>query len=333
MSRYDNKQKDSQKTWLFLGGALLLLLSLAIIKLLMSDDEEKPLMSAVQATTPAKTTNLNDASGAMEYIYNAPESENDIRYGYQWEILRTALERTIPSYGPYSMKKSAFMPEKRQLFELENNTQALTVMYLSTTRDMEKKLLPVRIPVDKNLGGYCIMLIRKEDQDRFSKIRTLEQLEKTPIGLGNGWIDVDILRFNHFNIVTGSDYEGLFRMLANKRFDAFSRSAVEILDEYSSRQKQLPDLKIEDSLLLYYPLPMYFWFAKTEQGKRLAERAREGMEGMLRDGTYDSIFNYYQGYKTEKLHLKKRRLLKVENPFLSEETPFDDKRLWYDPIN
>lgn len=274
-----------------------------------------------------------DVPSAMEYIYNAPESGNDIRYDYQWEILKTALEKTKTKYGPYLMTKAQFMSEKRQFFELKNNTNELTVMYLGTTQELERDLLPVRIPVDKNLGGYCIMLIRKDDQEKFSKIKTLEDFKKLSIGLGYGWIDVDILKSNNFNVVTGSTYEGLFRMLENKRFDAFSRSAVEILDEYENRKDELKDIKIEDSLLLYYPLPMYFWFSKTEKGKLLAERVKEGMETMISDGSYNKIFIQYHGFKTEKLNLKRRRFFKINNPFLVPETPFKDERLWYDPIN
>jgi hypothetical protein len=35
-------------------------------------------------------------------------------------------------------------------------------MLLGTTPKMERDLLPVRIPVDKNLNGYNVFLVRKE---------------------------------------------------------------------------------------------------------------------------------------------------------------------------
>jgi len=43
-------------------------------------------------------------------------------------------------------------------------------MYLSTTPDFEQHLIPIRIPVDKNLGGYCVFLIRRADQKRFASV-------------------------------------------------------------------------------------------------------------------------------------------------------------------
>jgi hypothetical protein len=271
------------------------------------------------------------ADDAMTYRYHPPESSLDVRYLYHWEILRTALEKTRKKYGPYRMVPSELMTEKRQTFELMNATGKLTVMYLSTTPEFEKKLIPVRIPVDKNLGGYCIFLIRKEDQHKFDSIKTVDDLRKFTYGLGLGWIDVDILRANKFTVVTGSSYEGLFEMLNNKRFDVFLRAAVEILDEYDQRKEAMPDLRIERNIVFYYPLPMYFWFPKTREGKRLAARAEEGMRMMLRDGSYDTIFDKHQRRKIDRLRLGKRKIFRIQNPFLGPETPFDDKRLWFDP--
>jgi ABC-type amino acid transport substrate-binding protein len=281
-----------------------------------------PTARASEPTAPAET---------MIYIVHPPESPIDVRYDYHWEILKTALETTIPQWGPYRIERSEFMTERRQAFELKNATGKLTVMYLSTTPELEESLLPIRIPVDRNLGGYNVLLIRKADQPRIDAAHTLDDLRQLTFGLGLGWIDVDILRANGFRVVTGSSYDGLFEMLANRRFDVFPRAAVEILDEYNLRKDALPDLAIEQNLLIYYPLPMYFWFTRTESGRRLAARAEEGMKAMIADGTYDRIFDKYQRHKIESLRLKNRRLLAIDNPLLGPETPFADKKLWFDP--
>ncbi|HJV23094.1 MAG TPA: hypothetical protein VJ570_10365 [Holophagaceae bacterium] len=270
----------------------------------------------------------------MRYITNAPESEGDVRYRYHWEILRTALEKTLDTWGPFELRPGPRMSESRQSFELKEG-RSLTVMCLSTKPEMEATLLPVRIPVDKNLGGYCVFLIRREDQPRFTpeRIRTLDDLRKLSLGLGYGWIDVDILRRNGFKVVTGSDYDGLFTMLVNRRFDAFLRATVEVLDEVDQRKAALPSLHIEENFILYYPLPMYFWFPRTPEGERLRRRAREGMMAMIRDGSFDAIFRKHQQPKIDRLHLKRRKIFRLENPFLGPETPFADKRLWYDPVS
>ena len=120
-------------------------------------------------------------------------------------------------------------------------------------------------------------------------------------------------------------------MLIYKRFDILLRAAVEILGEVELRKETMPDLYIEDSICLYYPLPMYFWFSKNEEGKRLATRAEEGMRKMMADGKYDKIFDKYQRSKIEKLRLKERKIFYLENQLLGPETPFNDKSLWFNP--
>jgi ABC-type amino acid transport substrate-binding protein len=271
------------------------------------------------------------AENPMTYIYNGPESSLDVRYSYQWEILRAALERTSKKYGPYRMTPSVTMSERRQVFELKNATGRLTVMYLDSTPEHERDLLPVRIPVDKNLVGYRIFLIRKEDQAKFRSIKSLADLKKFTFGLGSDWIDVRIFRANHFKVVTGSNYDGLFHMLINKRFDIFSRGANEVMEEYVERKSQMPDLQIEETMMLYYPAPMYFWFSRSQEGEALARRVREGMTGMIADGTYDKIFKTYYGRAIEGLDLKHRKIFRITNPFLVPETPLKDKRLWFYP--
>ena len=269
--------------------------------------------------------------GTMTYIYHPPESSLDVRYLYHWEILRTALEKTKAKWGPYRMVPSELMSERRQAFELKSGSGKLTVMYLGTTPDFERNLVPVRIPVDRNLGGYCIFLIRNGEQARFDAVKSLDDLRKFSYGLGLGWIDVDILKANRFKVVTGSSYDGLFEMLVNRRFDVFLRGAVEVLDEYDRRKTALPDMRIENGILFYYPLPMYFWFPKNDEGRRLSARAEEGMRAMIADGTYDRIFDRHQRHKIERLRLRERRMFTIHNPFVGPETPFADKRLWFDP--
>ncbi|HWW60247.1 MAG TPA: hypothetical protein VN181_02670, partial [Thermoanaerobaculia bacterium] len=164
---------------------------------------KQPLRWSMTVCVAALALSLH-AAETMTYIYHPPESALDVRYLYHWEILRTALEKTKAKWGPYALVPSELMTERRQAFELKNATGKLTVMYLSTTPDFEKTLIPARIPVDRNLAGYNILLIRRENQQRFAGIRSLDDLRRFRYGLGLGWIDVDILRANRFTVVTGS---------------------------------------------------------------------------------------------------------------------------------
>ena len=318
--------------------SILLASSLVLVVLarleLGADETPPPPRHALGAIVSASTQLAapSSAPGVMTYVYNAPESPLDRRYDYHWAILRQALERTQPKWGPYALVPSVGMSEKRQTSELSAATGRISVMYLGTTPALEHSLVPVRIPVDKSLGSYSVFLVRPGALSRFAAVETLDELRHLTVGLGLGWLDVDILRANRFDVVTGSSYDGLFRMAANARFDGFLRAAVEVLGELEARRSEALELVVEPTLLVYYPLPMYFWFSSTEDGNKLAARAREGMLAMLEDGSYDRVFAAYQGYKIERLGLKARRLFRLPNPYLVAETPFDDPRLWFDPM-
>ena len=284
---------------------------------------------SLAALPPAPT--LRALGDEMVYVFNAPESESDLRYVYQWQVLREALDATRAKWGPYRLVRSAPMSERRQAHELLHATGKLSVMYLDTRPEFERTLHAIHIPVDRNLVGYRVLLVHADRRDDFRHVQSIDQLKRFRFGLGLGWADVDVLRHSGLRVVTGSSYDGLFFMLVHRRFDAFLRGAVEVLEEQAQRARRLPQLWIEDSLLLYYPMPMYFWFARTAEGKRLAERAEQGMRAMLDDGRYDQIFERHQRPKIERLKLAQRHILRLPNPLLGPETPLGDERLWFDP--
>lgn len=148
-----------------------------------------------------------------------------------------------------------------------------------------------------------------------------------------GWQDVKVWRANGFKVVEGNNYNGLFDMTVKRRFDFFSRGIVEIINEYEQRKDQMPDLHIEETISVFYPWPFYFYFTKSEQGKKLAARVEEGLLSLFEDKeAFDPIFLKYNGEALKRHNLKSRKIFRIENPLLSPETPLDDKRLWYDPF-
>ena len=130
---------------------------------------------------------------------------------------------------------------------------------------------------------------------------------------------------------TGTEFDGLFPMLMHQRFDALPRGCAEISREMREKSGQWPDLEVEKTLLIYYPLPIYFWFAGTPEGNRLAARLEEGMRSLIADGTYDAILWKYYAPLLQGLDLPHRRVIRLNNPFLPQSTPLKDSRLWVDP--
>ncbi|HEX6833799.1 MAG TPA: hypothetical protein VF132_09740 [Rudaea sp.] len=268
----------------------------------------------------------------MVYLHIGPESPEDHRYDYHWQVLREALEKTAPTYGPYRIEPAQFMSEERQVFELARQSGKLTVLLRGDTLEYARAFECVCIPVDKGLLGYRVFLIRGEDQARLTKETTLDDLRRFTIGQGNGWKDIGILRENGLNVMAGGDYSGLFAMLANRRFDLFSRGVEEVLDEYAQRRQQFPSIAIEKNLMLYYPIARYFWFARSDAGRDLAARVREGMTVMIDDGSFERLFEAAHANLFENLHLAERKRFVLHNPTAAPDAPLDDPRYWYQPL-
>ena len=90
-------------------------------------------------------------------------------------------------------------------------------------------------------------------------------------------------------------------------------------------------MAIESELLLYYPLPVYFWFARTDEGRMRARRVEEGMHTLIADGTLDRLFAEEYAATIEQLGLERRRMLMIANPHLSSNHPFDKAAYWFTP--
>lgn len=257
----------------------------------------------------------------------------DSRYEYDWAVLRMALEKTEPRYGPFELRQSTYaMSSQRVAQELLMPGGRINIFARATSPQLEQQYLPVRLPIDKGLLGYRMFLVREADLPRFATVRTLDDLRKLRVGQGKDWIDVPILRKAGFPVVEGTSYPGLFAMLAAGRFDFFSRGIDEAQREFKERRAIYPQMAIEPTLLLQYPLPLYFFTRRDTEGKLLAQRIKEGMEMMIKDGSLNALFQQYKGESIRAGGLQSRRVLHLPNPHLTPETPLSRSELWFNPV-
>jgi ABC-type amino acid transport substrate-binding protein len=278
---------------------------------------------------------LAAAAETTVVIHPRSESASDSQVVYDYEVLRQALEATVATHGPYELRASAIaMNQARAADEIAAGSGLVNVLARSTTQEHEQRLLPVRIPIDKGLISYRVFLIRADMQDKFAAVATLDDLRGYSVGSFPTWADTRILREGGFKVVTGDSYEGLFRMLVARRFDFFSRSADEAYREYEERRELLPEMRVEDTLLLHFPTTRFFFVRRGEDGAKLAARIEAGLNRMIKDGSFDALFVKYKGPLIERAHLRTRRAFSIENPALSPETVAARKarpELWFDP--
>lgn len=270
-----------------------------------------------------------NALAVMQFVYHAPESDHDVRYKYHWEILKAALDLTTKKFGPYTFVPSEVLTEDQQLAEMKKRSPKLNVMIRETNKVFETELTSVKIPIDRNLIGYRVLLIDKKTQPQLNKVDSLEKLIKLSAGQGAGWGDISVLKQSGFNVVTEEKYDELFKSLSVGKFQIFPRGVVEVLEEYRQFKKRYPNLAIDDRILLYYPLPTYFWFHDSSDGRLMARRVEEGLRLMIKSGSYRKIFDKHYSKVIRELDLKNRVLIKIPNPFLPSSVPFDRKELWF----
>lgn len=277
---------------------------------------------------------LVQAAATTVVSYPLASASVDSRYEYDWILLRAALDKTRPRFGPFEMRQSGeLMSAERVRQELLAPQGRINLFTRTTSREMEKQFLPIRIPIDRGLIGYRIFLVREHDLPRFAAVRTLDDLRAFQAGLGKGWTDVPILAAAGFRVQEGTAYDGMFTMLTAGRFDFFSRSVDEALREYRERHAQHPGMAVEPTLLLHYPMARYFFVRRDAEGAQLARRITAGLEAMLADGSLHALFFSHKGPMIDQAGLRQRRLLRLPNPDLPPETPLARKELWYDPFS
>jgi len=229
-------------------------------------------------------------------------------------------------------------PYKLQMVDSGEMTQARTLddvaagkidlFWTATDTELEKVLLPVRIPLYKGLLGHRIFIIRKGDQSRFDSVRSFEDLKRFKFGQGTTWADTKILEANGLTVVKAMKYASLFYMLDGERFDAFPRGVQEPWAELASHS----DLNLveEKHLMLVYRMPFYLFTGL--QNKKLAADLELGFNRAIADGSFDKVFYSSPLVQSviEKANLDQRLVLEINNPNLPKETPLNRSELWLD---
>lgn len=256
--------------------------------------------------------------------YPAIEDSADKRSDYPIALLELALKKSGSSATLQTT--SARVSKSRALYLLETGVE-VDVVWTMTSVDREKRFLPVRIPIYKGLGSYRLLLIRRDDQAKFSALKDEAALKQQMMSQMHDWVDAEVLRQNKFKVLNASSYQSLFQMLLHNRVDAVPRSVLEIVKEQQFFASQ--GLHIETDWVLHYPGAVYFFV--SNKNPVLAEKIETGLRLALKDGSFDLLFQKYFVQQLKEMKLSKRRLVELKNPLLPPETPLNESILWYKP--
>lgn len=247
------------------------------------------------------------------------------------EMLQLALDKTADK-TPYQLVRSLEMEQGRVIEELKKS-DLVDVAAFAPTADREDNAIAVRIPVSKGLLGFRVCLIRAGEEGKFEKIHSMGDWLTSGLTIGQGthWPDTPILESNSIKVVKSVRYKPLFKMLEKKRFDCFPRSVNEVLSEFEKLEND--KLVIEQHLLFQYRLPTFFFVNK--ENLLLAKRIERGLKMAIEDGSFDELFDKYHQDTLKKLNISQRKIISLDNPFLSDETQaiVGKPNLWLDLTN
>ena len=251
---------------------------------------------------------------------------NDPQGEYILELLRQAIKNSGQSYQLIANEDP--MQQARAIYEMTTGTGGIDIWWTMTTNERETQLIPIRIPIDKGLIGWRIPLVTMQNSDLLRNVKSIKDLNAFIAGQELDWPDVAILKNNGLLVNTSTSYEPLFNMLKAGRFDYFPRSVFEIQKEVDSHPKH--SLAIDKNIILHYPAAVYFFVTPRE--RKMAEDLQNGLEEMIKNGSFEKIFQKHLQVTIKQANIKQRIVIELTNPLLStEKLPLNKPELWYRP--
>lgn len=298
---------------------------LAILLLLSScsggKTEEKPFPSP----NTNKPGEQQDRTEVPVIRYPAPMGSRDHRENYEWTLLKEALETTREDWGDFTLEPTPHpLPKNNPAEVMLREPSRIQVIRKATSRELEQKLLPIRIPLLKGVLGYRVFITHRDLVSRFQALEDPADLKGFPILQGINWNDTAILRHNGYQVMEGQFYKGFFAMVQRKRVPLFARAVHEAPGELDTFQKDNPDLRLESRFLLVYPFYEYFFVSPGNSA--LAARIEEGLMTLTATGRFDEIFQEFIGRVISRGRLAERTVIPLENPYLPEIPLADDPR-------
>ncbi len=233
----------------------------------------------------------------------------DKRDNYYIALLDLALTKAGVQY---ELKPYAHPMVRARLWKQLEADDGVNVDWGPVTPEIERRMLPIRISLDKGLLGWRLFLINARDRPLFEHIQTLDQLKSLVAAQQTDWPDTVVLRDNGLKVIGVSDFQNLHRMLVAGRFQYFPRGVGEIW-----REKQVYStlgLEVESHLALHYTALTYFFVSKKNQ--TLAKVIEQGLLAAIKDGSFEKLFEQYNGAAIRMADLSSRTVFELHNPLM-----------------
>jgi len=255
------------------------------------------------------------------------QSVAEASVSYYRDLLVQVLQRTEAEYGPAELEQlePPVLGDYRYLLMKQD---FIDVHHFGTSPELERDLLPIRVPLLAGGLGWRGFVIRKADRLAFAQLRSFTELKRLTACQGALWPDSAIMQAAGLQVLTAERHDQMLELLRRERCDYFPRSIFEGPAEQKAFQSQYPDLEFSHSVLLHYPYAMYFFVNKNNV--KLAERLQKGLDQMAQRGELQSFLRQHSisRFVYPLSRFRKSVVFHLTNPLLPAETPLQQAEYW-----
>ncbi len=271
------------------------------------------------------------AGPSLVIRHPAPESANDIRRKFAYQVLAMALDKTVHDAGPVTFAAANVPMSPIRTFKEQASGHIDLSVSTYLPPEYRDTLQVVPFPIDRGLNGQKVCIIRKETQALVDKVKSIDDLKAFPIIQSAQWVEVEILRNAGLTVDTPAVVYGpLMNWLNVVRGELLARSVGDIVAELKARPELSDVLTIEKNLLLQIQMARYYVVRKDASGESLKNRILEGLNRIQKDGSYMKAYATYKATALSGLKLKGRHVLRIPNSAYSAEYLTDKKEFWDD---
>lgn len=255
------------------------------------------------------------------------QSIQEASHAYYQDLLQLVLKHTEAEFGPAKVQE-LIPPRHGDMFFMLQKGDFIDLHRFGTDLELEKNLLPIRVPLLGGGLGWRGMIIRKTDKAAFLQLDSFSQLKNLTACQGENWPDSTIMEQAGLKVLRIDGYDQMLQMLSKKRCDYFPRSVFEGPAEVAKFARDYPDLTFSTDILLKYPYAMYFFVKQNNE--LIATRLQKGLTALAMTGQLQAFMQKHpvSRHVFPLSQFEHSLVFELQNPVLPPATPLSISEFW-----
>lgn len=239
-------------------------------------------------------------------------NKSPARRAFESELFKLALTHSQPHLNNIKVDDTDY-PAAADESDIFNKGADALVTVAGNTKFADIEFIEISKPICKGLLGFRVMIVRHDDQNKLRHMAK-DEIRKLKHGIPATWVDANLFRSNQFEVFEQGTLDTIFNDLSKGECDYIALGANEVTDIFNGFCPPELSLVIEDSIVLYYPMPLVFYV--NPKNPRLAKALETGLEHCFANGQFNKLFEKHYGDAIAGVELSKRTLIILDNPEL-----------------